>query len=409
MTAANLKITQIERVPLVKDFGTFTDYLKERTPSLVRKGQLLTKKTLYEIDQLLTSPDLENTPQTDKIFYPHLTLFYYLVLRGGLFVKNRKLQLQETEKLAKYCQLNPTEKYFFLLETFWVDSDWRELLGKYSTLSLIPEIESIIRNLARTPPGKVLPMEKSKRTWRNSLKMYSLLHYLSLFGLLQISFDNQGYTFEERTLFFIASVTVTDFGGAFFPILSNERTLRRWNLPHIREKTGKFAISPRLGKHRKGKGHESFVKPFQRLFNDLRNTLPRNHFSGTFTFKVFLERNCWRTIVLSSEHTLEDLHDAIQDAFEFDSDHLYAFFTDGIPWSYNRILSPYDTEGPFSDKVSIGELGLLPGQRVLYIFDFGSEWHFKLEVLEKKDVPGPLSPVIRERKGKSPEQYPEWE
>lgn len=72
-------------------------------------------------------------------------------------------------------------------------------------------------------------------------------------------------------------------------------------------------------------------------------------------------------------------------------------------------MSPYDDEGPFSDKITIGELGLLPGQQILYIFDFGCEWRFKIEVLEKKDEPGPSSPVICERKGKSPEQYPEWE
>ena len=409
MTAANLKITETEPVTLIKDFGTFVKYLEEENPSLTRKGQLLTKKTLYKIDQLLSNPDLENTPETPKIFYPYLNLFYHLILKGGLFVKTKKLYLNKTGRLTDYEQLNSVEKYFFLLETFWVDANWEGLLDERASVFPIPDSQSIVHYLARTPAGKVIPVERLKLGWMTYLNLHYLLQYFALFGLVQITFESEGVRFfKKRKIYRVASVTVTDLGNTLFPVLYRERNLEKWNIQHIQGQREELTISPGL---EEGQNEtEPFFRPFQKLFKDLQRTLPRKESTkSTFTFKVSIRKNCWRTIVTSSEHTLEDLHNTIQDAFEFDSDHLYAFFTDGIPWSCNRILSPYDDEGPFSDKITIGELGLLPGQQILYIFDFGCEWRFKLEVLEKKDEPGPLSPVIRERKGKSPEQYPEWE
>lgn len=40
----------------------------------------------------------------------------------------------------------------------------------------------------------------------------------------------------------------------------------------------------------------------------------------------------WRKIEIGAAQTLEQLHDAIQDAFEFDNDHLYSFFMSGKAW-----------------------------------------------------------------------------
>ena len=40
----------------------------------------------------------------------------------------------------------------------------------------------------------------------------------------------------------------------------------------------------------------------------------------------------WRKIELRADQMLHDLHMAIQDAFEWDNDHLYAFFMSGKAW-----------------------------------------------------------------------------
>ncbi len=54
----------------------------------------------------------------------------------------------------------------------------------------------------------------------------------------------------------------------------------------------------------------------------------------TYTFHVWLPNydGVSRKIEMRADQTLEDLHLAIQDAFEFDYDHLYSFFMSGRAW-----------------------------------------------------------------------------
>lgn len=110
------------------------------------------------------------------------------------------------------------------------------------------------------------------------------------------------------------------------------------------------------------------------------------------------------------KHTLDQLHLAIQEAFEFDNDHLYSFFMDNKRFSYDRYNSPHDEEGPFADEVVFGELGLYPGKTFLYLFDYGDEWEFKVEVEEiNSNKPLPIFPNIVGKRGEAPAQYPDWD
>jgi hypothetical protein len=54
----------------------------------------------------------------------------------------------------------------------------------------------------------------------------------------------------------------------------------------------------------------------------------------TYTFHVSLPGfgRVWRKLELPGEATLADLHIAIQDAYDFDRDHLYSFFMSGKAW-----------------------------------------------------------------------------
>lgn len=103
----------------------------------------------------------------------------------------------------------------------------------------------------------------------------------------------------------------------------------------------------------------------------LINALPRESrktVDGIYLFRVALSKDVWRKIELSSNHTLLDLHNAIQEVFQFDSDHLYSFLMDGMPWSDEKFSSPFDEEGPHVDEVRIGELELARRNFVILTF-----------------------------------------
>lgn len=76
----------------------------------------------------------------------------------------------------------------------------------------------------------------------------------------------------------------------------------------------------------------------------------------TYTFKVSpvsLE-DCWRKIEMTDDQTLETLHNAIQQAFDFDNDHLYSFFMSGKAWDAETQYSLPESEGPFGSLLWMG-------------------------------------------------------
>ena len=48
----------------------------------------------------------------------------------------------------------------------------------------------------------------------------------------------------------------------------------------------------------------------------------------TYIISVSLKKGCYRHIQIASDKTLDELSQAILSAFDFDNDHLHAFFMD---------------------------------------------------------------------------------
>ncbi|MBN1285143.1 MAG: hypothetical protein JXB47_07085 [Anaerolineae bacterium] len=69
----------------------------------------------------------------------------------------------------------------------------------------------------------------------------------------------------------------------------------------------------------------------------------------TYTFHVSLPGTgrAWRKIEMRADQTLEDLHFAIQDAYEWDADHLYSFFMSGKAWDRRTEYSLPEGVGPY--------------------------------------------------------------
>jgi hypothetical protein len=153
-----------------------------------------------------------------------------------------------------------------------------------------------------------------------------------------------------------------------------------------------------------------------------------------YVFKVKLkhDKHIWRKIEILGSQTLNDLHIAIQDAFNFDVDHLYSFFMSGKAWDDSdfEYYHPEANGGPLQNRirmelslirgsqpqprlpatrVRIESLNLKPKQKFLYLFDYGDEWHFEVEFLKEEPPEKTLYPRIIDSRGEDPEQYPDYE
>jgi hypothetical protein len=108
---------------------------------------------------------------------------------------------------------------------------------------------------------------------------------------------------------------------------------------------------------------------------------------------------------------LQSLHYAIQDAVDFDADHLYSFFMSGQAWDEETEYASPHAQGRSAARVRIGDLNLRMKQRFLYLFDYGDEHHFEVQLVGvNPDAPKEKYPRVAERHGKNPPQYDmDWE
>lgn len=442
MCTSLLTITEKEPTPVLEDFDTFIHYMVEHSPGLTKVNQFIRRKDLYQLNQKMkTHSILDATPRIDQPSYPLLHLFHHLSFAGKLFQKSfekSRTSLKPTERIQMYEELTPEEKYFFLLETLWVDSNWEKLQGKDLGRAPSPNIVSYVMEFI----GEQQPGEKVQTRKRSGYKGFTdfgemvynweyFLIYFTFFGIWQFTQVIDEDT--SRRDFRAESITPTAFGVTIAPMLSEARELARWNLPYRRKTLNEWKIIPGAALPTEGVHifykRSEYIKlkedieidteeegaPFFLAFvqlvpeGQLQKTLPREKFEfvdGTYVFKVALGKNLWRRIEMSADDTLLELHYVIQKAYSFDADHLYSFFMDGKAWSGEKFTCPFEDEGPHVDEARIGELGLRAGQSILYLFDYGDEWRFQVELEEiRKEEPKPREPKVIEKKGKAPEQY----
>jgi len=116
------------------------------------------------------------------------------------------------------------------------------------------------------------------------------------------------------------------------------------------------------------------------------------------------------TIEMEDSSTLEDLHYVIQQAVEFDDDHLYEFYVATSERSrYRDVVASYED----ADAITLESIFPIPsGKKLFYLFDFGDHWLFQVSLTRK--VPfsaksGANYPRLIDENGERPEQYPNWD
>lgn len=117
----------------------------------------------------------------------------------------------------------------------------------------------------------------------------------------------------------------------------------------------------------------------------------------------------WRRLDVSSSLMLDELHTVLQAAFGFTDSHLHRFAVgesvfDDASAVY---LCPYDVEDGDTDgvderDVGVDELLVTPGDRLLYVYDYGDGWRLTLKlekVLDRGEGEPPARCVAGRRSG----------
>jgi hypothetical protein len=382
---------------VLRDFEVLLRFIGPEGIAVGGKNDLLPMKVLPQLNAQLTHPMEIALKRPQQKSYPHINGLYLLLRATGLAYVERTrtggVLLLGDAALQSWRTLNPTERYFTLLEA-WLLRSRPEVLGERDGWLDLPILKWA--DFFRKIPveGMAIAGDKDQELLIAFSPGLYTVALLELFGFISVQAGEP----EPGKGWRIARVGRAPLGSAMLQLLSG--------LLLSDEHFGRYdsESSVAFGEL------QTLVQPFSPEWRQ-NLALPELEFQdGTYIFKVSLGRRVWRRIAIAGSDDFEDLSSAILQAFDFDNDHLYRFTYKnrfGVPVGINH---PYMDEPPFTGEVRVGEIGIKSGATMTYLYDFGDNWEFDLalESIEAVD-PKLRSPRVLETHGKAPEQYPAWD
>ncbi len=139
--------------------------------------------------------------------------------------------------------------------------------------------------------------------------------------------------------------------------------------------------------------------------------------SATYILRAVLKPRLYRDIEIARDASLHALAMAIVDAYGFDFDHAFGFYS---KLTGNIYQSPvrYDLFADIEGTTDAGSVKRTPtqtafpgiGRKMTFLFDFGDEWRFKVEVIGAGEtMPKTRYPKVVAKAGEAPPQYPDPE
>lgn len=121
-----------------------------------------------------------------------------------------------------------------------------------------------------------------------------------------------------------------------------------------------------------------------------------------YKFRVILdaEDDVFRDIAILEDDTLEDLHNAIVNAFDFDGMELASFYTCDDKWNQEDEISLFDTGDIAGEQRTMSDYPLSEilnqeQTKIIYVYDFLNMWTFLVELAAIEDpVAGETYPGV---------------
>ncbi|MEL7340942.1 MAG: plasmid pRiA4b ORF-3 family protein, partial [Bacteroidota bacterium] len=350
------------------------------------------------------------------------------------------------ERTDEYWELTNTAQYLYLIETLWIRVDWETLNDPSTRRSPASDCHELFRKIANKGTLKYPPALNHKDLGFLGGYLWPIVGYFEFFGFWEVETSS----YDETRYLHIDRIDVSTLGWSMAKIFAKKRRIMDWNyyerltgaMPNPFDFMMGFGLEeeepdpdpvktllkalkgekiPKKKKKKKVEPEEeldfaslgAFPTAFETILPkaELQKTIfftPEPPKKGTYILKLRFKHypEVWRRLSLPWDATLEDLHLLIQQAVQFDNDHLYAFSHRLGFNSRAMYTSPWDNSGIPADETRIGDIQFLPPKPFYYIFDFGDNWQFEIFLEEiKPETKAKQSPTILESQGDAPAQY----
>lgn len=112
-----------------------------------------------------------------------------------------------------------------------------------------------------------------------------------------------------------------------------------------------------------------------------------------YKFRAILdaEEDVFRDIAILKEDNLEDLHNAIVNAFGFDGTEIASFYTCDDQWNQDMEISLFDTGEIAGEQKIMSDYALedildKDNTKIIYVYDFLNMWTFLIELASIENV-----------------------
>ena len=112
-----------------------------------------------------------------------------------------------------------------------------------------------------------------------------------------------------------------------------------------------------------------------------------------YKFRVILdaEEDIFRDIAILQNDTLEDLHNAIVNAFGFDGLEVASFYTCDDTWNQEEEIPMFDAgdipgENKIMSDYELADILDTENTKIIYVYDFINMWTFLVELAAVEDA-----------------------
>jgi hypothetical protein len=145
-----------------------------------------------------------------------------------------------------------------------------------------------------------------------------------------------------------------------------------------------------------------------------------------YVFETVMTHYCdgqyiMREVAVSGNKSLLHLAQVILGAYDFDCDHCFGFYgdiekhpgreqTEVYEAFVDAGVEPTNDCAQSVERTKISSVFKEAGRKMMFMFDYGEDWRFIVELKEKRDTgPKETLPVVLKAVGEAPLQYPPLE